>query len=258
MEFINFLHHHLMKTLKILAILLLIANSLTAQEAKDSILVTVDTLSLTGIVVDKDDNPLEGIKVHTTFSPSYTFTNKEGRFHFASVSASDRLYITTKTMTIFENINGSRFIELVFKPLEDYNLNMQSNGFGEHNVSAPRITERQKKKIKSKVYAFDDFGNFFPPSYAGGLEKFYTYMTKNIKFPADAIKHNAEGLVKISFVVKKYGGFKDIKVLRDIGFGCAEEVIRVLKTTEKKWNSASNMAFIDQRVVFQIPFKLID
>ncbi|RZL55341.1 MAG: energy transducer TonB, partial [Pedobacter sp.] len=66
------------------------------------------------------------------------------------------------------------------------------------------------------------------------------------------------GMVKIAFVVKKYGGLKNIEIIRDIGYGCAEEVIRVLKTTEKKWNPASNIGLVDQRVVFQIPFKLKD
>lgn len=101
-------------------------------------------------------------------------------------------------------------------------------------------------------------GHYFPPTYAGGLDKFYKYIISNVKYPEEAINKNAEGMVKIAFVVKKYGGFKDIEVIRDIGYGCAKEVIRVLKTTEKKWNSASNMNLVDQRIVFEIPFKLID
>ncbi len=260
MEFLNFINHRNMKKLKIVIIFCLMINSLEAQEKQDSTIIAIDTLNLSGIVVDENGKPLAGIKVSTTFAPKHTFTDSTGAFHFTSVNATDRIFITSENLTIFENIAGNRFIKLIFKPLEDYNINMQGYTFREHNVNANRITKKptMKVKVSKEVYSFDSFGHFNPPLFAGGMEKFYKYMTENIIFPADAIKNNAEGLVKISFVVKKYGGFKDIEIIRDIGFGCADEVIRILKTTEKRWSPASNMMFIEQRVVFQIPFKLID
>ena len=80
MEFLHFINHCYMKKLKLLILLFLTINSVTAQEKQDSITITIDTLSLSGIVVDGNGKPLVGIKVNTTYNPSHTFTDKTGGF----------------------------------------------------------------------------------------------------------------------------------------------------------------------------------
>ncbi|WP_113636355.1 energy transducer TonB [Nubsella zeaxanthinifaciens] len=247
-----------MKRILLICILYLLSTTVSAQ--KDSIEVIVDTLTFNGIVVDESENPLKNLRVKTLYSKKETVTDDGGNFIFRSLNANERIMITVGDRILWENVKGSRFIKFKVKAPTDFNLNMQSYGFREYEINAKRAFPKTRKIIEndSVVYPFDFEGHFNQPSYAGGLEKFYKYLIQNIIYPEKAIKNNVEGLVKISFVIKKNGGFGDIEIIRDIGFGCAEEVIRVLKMTEKKWNPANDMTSIDQRIIFEIPFKLKD
>ena len=71
------------------------------------------------------------------------------------------------------------------------------------------------------------------PSYPGGIEKFYAYLGKNIRYPAVAKENNVSGKVFVTFVVEKDGSLTDVKVVRGIGSGCDEEAMRVLKASPK-------------------------
>lgn len=68
------------------------------------------------------------------------------------------------------------------------------------------------------------------PEFNGGLKEFYAYIGKNYRVPS---VNNLSGKVIVNFVVEKNGSLTEIKVLRDIGYGTAEEAIRVLKKSPK-------------------------
>ncbi|MGV8879940.1 MAG: energy transducer TonB [Sphingobacteriaceae bacterium] len=67
----------------------------------------------------------------------------------------------------------------------------------------------------------------------GGDAAFGKYLGNSINYPAMAKENNIQGRVIVSFIVEKDGSLTDIKVLRDIGGGCGEEAIRVLKKSPK-------------------------
>jgi protein TonB len=69
------------------------------------------------------------------------------------------------------------------------------------------------------------------PEFPGGIEKFYSYLGKNIRYPAVARENNVQGKVFVGFVVEKDGSLTDIKVIRGIGSGCDEEAVRVLRAS---------------------------
>jgi len=67
------------------------------------------------------------------------------------------------------------------------------------------------------------------PEFVGGINKFYAYVQKNLKYPPMAVENNIQGKVFLSFVVEKDGKLTDITVTRGLGSGTDEEAIRVLK-----------------------------
>lgn len=67
------------------------------------------------------------------------------------------------------------------------------------------------------------------PEYPGGNAALYKFISDNIKYPKEAKKNKIEGKVIVQFTVNKQGKVEDIKIVRGIGFGCDEEVIRVVK-----------------------------
>ena len=71
------------------------------------------------------------------------------------------------------------------------------------------------------------------PAFPGGMEKFYAYLRKTVKYPPIAAESNIQGKVFLSFVVEKNGELTDIKVDRKLGGGTDEEAIRVLKASPR-------------------------
>ena len=58
-------------------------------------------------------------------------------------------------------------------------------------------------------------------------------LARNIRYPEAARQSNTEGTVVVSFVVEPDGHMQQYKLLKDIGNGCGEESVRVLKALEQ-------------------------
>ena len=71
------------------------------------------------------------------------------------------------------------------------------------------------------------------PRFPGGEEARMKFMVENIRYPAEALKAGIEGMVYLSFVVRKDGSVTDVKVMKGLGYGCDEEAMRVVKSFPK-------------------------
>ncbi len=71
------------------------------------------------------------------------------------------------------------------------------------------------------------------PEFPGGLEALMKYLKQNIKYPQLARENNITGRVFVTFVVEKDGSVTGVRVLRDIGGGCGQEAVRVVKSMPK-------------------------
>lgn len=71
------------------------------------------------------------------------------------------------------------------------------------------------------------------PEFPGGETELYKYLNKNLKYPDIAKEQNLQGRVYITFVVEKDGSIANPKVARDIGGGCGEEALRVVRAMPK-------------------------
>lgn len=94
------------------------------------------------------------------------------------------------------------------------------------------------------------------PEFPGGLEALYKYLGESIKYPQLAKENNIEGKVYVTFVVEKDGSIANPRILRDIGGGCGQEAIRVVKAMPK-WKAGKQRGK-NVRVQFNLPvsFKL--
>ena len=68
------------------------------------------------------------------------------------------------------------------------------------------------------------------PEFPGGEQALYDFLAKNIRIPSEP---DVIGKVFVSFVVEKDGTITNPKVLRDIGAGCGEEALRVVRMMPK-------------------------
>lgn len=101
------------------------------------------------------------------------------------------------------------------------------------------------------VYSFVSMDT--PPSYPGGIAKFYQFLMSTIKYPKLAVENNIQGNVFVSFTVEKDGSLSDIKIDRKLGYGTDEEAVRVLGLS-KKWNPGIQNGKL-VRVKYNIPIR---
>lgn len=96
------------------------------------------------------------------------------------------------------------------------------------------------------------------PSFPGGMEAMYKFLAENIKYPQEAKDNNISGRVFVSFIVEPDGSITNPRLLRDIGGGCGQEAIRVVKLMPR-WKPGKNKGQT-VRVQFNLPvnFTLTD
>lgn len=89
------------------------------------------------------------------------------------------------------------------------------------------------------------------PTFPGGMDKFYKYLNKSIRYPELAQQQGIQGKVFLSFIIEKNGALTDIKIERTLGYGTDEEAVRVLKGSPKWIPGVQNGKFV--RVKYNIP-----
>lgn len=71
------------------------------------------------------------------------------------------------------------------------------------------------------------------PQFPGGAEALYKFIEDNLRYPPLAAENNIGGRVFIQFVVDTDGTIQNPRILRDIGGGCGQEALRIVKLMPK-------------------------
>ncbi len=92
--------------------------------------------------------------------------------------------------------------------------------------------------------------------FKGGMQKFYEYVGKKMKYPSQARRMGIEGKVFVQFVVERDGSITDVQAIRGIGAGCDEEAMKVIRESPK-WNPGKQRGrAVRVRRVIPITFRL--
>lgn len=252
-----------MKKLIFSTIIFLLSKSLLAQNTSDSILVLRDTINIHGRVIDQSGNPVVDAQVFSEdFDKRHNYiqtkSNKEGKFYLNGINPINVIRVRKDDINMEERLNSSRYLLITMVPLSKHEFNRNKD---EITISAKKqsIKNKYEYKVKDKIInsSFHPFGHYLPAIYPGGITMLYSLIKKSIIYPQKAIEKNIEGLVAVEFTVDRYGNSADFTILKDIGYGCAEQIITLIKNA-KKWNPAFNGLNVSQRIYIEIPFKLID
>jgi len=93
--------------------------------------------------------------------------------------------------------------------------------------------------------------------YPGGIEAMNKFLARNINYPSLASQKEIEGKVLISFIIEKDGSISNIKIIKDIGEGCGQEGVRIVKLMPK-WKPAEQRGKpVRQQFVLPISFSLV-
>jgi len=94
------------------------------------------------------------------------------------------------------------------------------------------------------------------PQFPGGESQLLKYVADHIKYPRKARRKNIRGRVIANFFIDQSGNVRNIKIIKGIGEGCDEEVIRVLskmpRWTPGKQDGALVNVYYNLPVNFQL------
>ena len=93
------------------------------------------------------------------------------------------------------------------------------------------------------------------PEFPNGTAALFLWLDQNTKYPVIARQNDIEGKVVLTFILEKDGSISNIKAIRELGGGCTEEAIRVVKMMPKWKPGMQNGQLV--RVKYNLPFTLL-
>jgi TonB family protein len=131
------------------------------------------------------------------------------------------------------------------------------------SFSALAQNEQPKTAEHAPVAGKDEEGKVLTsveqmPEFPGGIPGIMRFLSANIKYPELALKFKIEGRVLVKFVVSNSGKVKNIVLLRDIGYGCGEEALRVVRSMPDWKPGKQNGQYVNVYFTLPISFRLSD
>lgn len=148
-------------------------------------------------------------------------------------------------------------IEIVIKPdeividkIEDLNIDLNTT----ENIEIPQV-EISSAPIVESIDKIEDFVDV-QATFKGGMEAWYTYLNKNLKYPSQAKRIGIEGMVIVRFVVNTDGSIQDIELVRSIGGGCDEMTKQVIENSPNWVPGKMSGRAVRSRMTMPIRFRL--
>jgi TonB family protein len=136
--------------------------------------------------------------------------------------------------------------EVVVKHSEEITINLQPD------VSA--LSEVVVTGYSASASAGTEEFDMAQPS--GGRHAFSEYLQKQLKYPKEALANKVEGKVTVQFVVEPNGQLSDFKILKGIGFGCEEELLRLIRQGPAWIPSKKNNQAVAEKIKVRLKFEL--
>lgn len=192
-----------------------------------------------GKVTSADDgNPLPGVNVVIKGTPIGTVTDEYGNYQLHLNDAQQLL--------VFSSIGFKSQEVPVNRPEVNIALSADVSALSEVVVT---------RKIPGA--AEDEEGvTVLEAVPSGGYKAFRKYLQDHMKYPQQAIDKNVQGTVTIQFTVEPDGKLNNFKVVKGIGAGCDEELIRLVREGPLWKPAKSNGQPISDNAKVKLKFEL--
>ncbi|MEM8897151.1 MAG: TonB family protein, partial [Bacteroidota bacterium] len=94
----------------------------------------------------------------------------------------------------------------------------------------PSTETKSATSEKRNTESFDPNAVFETPSFPGGSKSMSRFVARRLRYPRMAINNKVEGIVIAKFDVDEAGNISNPKIVKSLGFGCDEEVLRIVGT----------------------------
>jgi TonB family protein len=94
------------------------------------------------------------------------------------------------------------------------------------------------------------------PTFSGGIENYYHFLSYNIRYPAYEKENNIQGQVIAQFIVESDGSLSDIRIMRSPSQGLGIEAKRVISMSPKWIPGLKRGVPVDEQYAIPINFSL--
>lgn len=192
-----------------------------------------------GQVSSKDGSALPGVNVVVKGTNVGTVTDADGNYQIA---------VERDASLVFSQIG---FVSTELPAGQQNNADVQLN---EDVTSLSEVVVTGYSEDNASDHQTATYEMAAP---SGGRKAFKQYLEKNLRYPSEALRKKVEGRVTIQFMVQENGELSDFKIIKGIGSGCDEEVIRLIqqgpKWTPAKKNNDSLKDIVKVRMKFELP-----
>jgi len=192
----------------------------------------VEMITIKGKVFDIDDkSPIAGAVVKVAGSTKGAVTDKEGNFSL-------------------ETSVGAR-IEVMYVGYDTYSVGI-SKAYAKDRKYMIALNKEGSERNNGQV--FDVVETM--PQFPGGAPALFEFLSKNIKYPAEAEKADKQGRVIVTFVVGKDGSISDARVVKSVDPLLDAEALRVINAMPNWIPGTQSGRTVNVKYTVPITFRL--
>ena len=196
-----------------------------------------------GYVVDAEDGKgLPGVNVTIRGTNYGTITNEEGSYEIAMDSL--------KSGLLFSYIGYSNAEVVPVSINDNVNVALKTD-----------VSQLSEVVVVGHTPSYDlgvpeSITNVEMAAPEGGRKAYKQYLETHLKYPDQALNHKVEGKVTVQFTIEPTGKLSDFQVIKGLGYGCDEEVVRLIQEGPKWTPTRKNKESVRDRVRVRMRFSL--
>ena len=189
----------------------------------------------------EDDTPIPGVNVVIKGTTTGTVTDMSGHY---------KLTITSTEPKLVYSFIGLQTQEVEVKDQTDLTVKLQSDvaQLSEVVVTgySPHLTDDAREPVIKLAEP------------AGGKRAYDKYLQSSIRYPQQALENKIKGRVTVQFTVRADGSLDEFNVIKGLGHGCDEEVMRLVKQGPKWSPTTEDSVPVESEVRVRVKFALPD
>lgn len=185
----------------------------------------------------EDGLPLPGVNVTIKNSQTGTATDGDGNYQIATEQQNPTLVYS------FIGLNSKE----VKAEKQEVNVQLTADNTQLSEVVVVGYGAEKGESLPPTIeFAHPENGN----------RSFKQYLEKNIRYPEQAKLKNVEGRVTVEFTIEPNGTLSNFNVIKGIGSGCDEELIRLIKEGPKWIPTKKNHVSVPDKAKVRLKFEL--
>ena len=189
------------------------------------------------VLSEEDGTPLPGVNVIVQGTSIGTVTDEKGYYQLPSEGIDKNLVFSfigfqSQTLPVINQQN----IDVKLAPDISQLSEVVVVGYGvaKEDADSEPIVKRAEPK--------------------GGIRAYDKYLDNNVRYPTEALAKNIKGKVQIRFTVKTDGQLEDFQIVKSLGSGCDEEVVRLVKQGPTWSPTTENNIAVESEVLVKVKF----